>query len=300
MIRIFVTGSTGFIGSNLKFYLSNNQNYQIYLINRKKLLNTKNTKIINFYYDGDINKLINFFKKNKPDLVIHLATNFVSQHDEKQIDSLISSNVLFGTQILEAMSKTNCKYFINFGTYWQNYKTYEYNPVNLYAATKESFEKILVYYNKVHLINYVTLMLSDTFGIRDKRKKLIDTLIHASINNKNINLTDGKQILDITYIDTIISNIQEAINFLINSKRNISSTYFITGYRLSIKKIVKIIEKITNSKINAKFGKYKYRKRTIMKPIKIKKKMHPPWTKKIKQISFEHAIEKILNFNDKK
>ena len=143
-------------------------------------------------------------------------------------------------------------------------------------------------------------MLSDTFGTNDKRKKLIDTLVKSSISGREINLTDGKQILDLIYIDTIIDNIEHAINFLISSKKNISSVYFLTGHRYSIKKIVKKIEILGNKKINANFGMYEYKNRTIMKPIKIKVQMKPPWFKKIKTNNFDTNIKKIISFYEKK
>ena len=84
MKRIFITGSTGFIGNNLLSYLALNKKYKIYLINRSGVTK-KEKNIYYFKYDGKITNLINFFKLKKPDLVIHLATNFISNHKEKQI-----------------------------------------------------------------------------------------------------------------------------------------------------------------------------------------------------------------------
>lgn len=299
MIKIIVTGSTGFIGSNLLDYLSLNKKYKIFLINRKGVTK-KNKNIYYFKYDGKINNLIKFFKKSKPDIVIHLATNFISNHNENQISELISSNILFGNQILEAMSQSNCKNIINFGTYFQKYKTYTYNPVNLYAATKEAFEKILKYYYEIHKISNITLIIFDTYGIKDKRKKLIDTLIVKSLTGKSINLTDGKQILDLTYIDNIILNIEFSLKYLFLSKKNISKNFYITGHRYSIRKIVSLISNVSKKKIKANFGIIKNSNRNLKFPIVVKKNMTPPWDNEIKKISFENNIKKIINFYEQK
>jgi hypothetical protein len=51
------------------------------------------------------------------------------------IIDLIQSNVLFGTQLLEAMGVNNTRNIVNTGTFWQHYNNEDYNPVCLYAAT---------------------------------------------------------------------------------------------------------------------------------------------------------------------
>ncbi len=40
----------------------------------------------------------------------------------EDIEKLILSNVLFGTRLLEASVKSNTQWFINTGTFWQNYQ----------------------------------------------------------------------------------------------------------------------------------------------------------------------------------
>ena len=106
MARILITGSTGFICNNLVIYFLKNPEHKIFLINRDKKITFKNENITNFYYDQKISNLINFFKEVKPDIVIHLATNYIKAHTPKDISSLISSNILFGTEIFSNVSKT--------------------------------------------------------------------------------------------------------------------------------------------------------------------------------------------------
>ncbi|WDC83286.1 NAD(P)-dependent oxidoreductase [Caloramator sp. mosi_1] len=115
--------------------------------------------------------MINYFLKHKFDAIFHLASLFIAEHDSNQIDDLLKSNIIFGTHILEAMKYGNVKNMVNIGTYWQHYKNEEYNPVCLYAASKEAFEKIIEFYIQVENIKVITLKLYDIYGINDKRKK---------------------------------------------------------------------------------------------------------------------------------
>ena len=51
------------------------------------------------------------------------------------------------------------------------------NSSNLYAAYKKSFSIILNFYRKnLRKINFYELMISDTFGKNDYRKKIINML----------------------------------------------------------------------------------------------------------------------------
>jgi CDP-paratose synthetase len=170
-MKILISGSTGFIGKHLvKRLLS--KKYDIYAIVR----NTKDSNLLgkekSFIFSGDTEKLVSFMQKEKFDGVIHLASLFLASHKADDIKDLINSNVFLGTAILEASVKSNVKWFLNTGTFWQHYNNKDYSPVNLYAATKQAFEDIAKYYTETSKINFATIKLSDTFGENDTRPKI--------------------------------------------------------------------------------------------------------------------------------
>jgi nucleoside-diphosphate-sugar epimerase len=89
---------------------------------------------------------INFFNMNNFNGVIHLAALVQSQkHSSQDIDRLLDTNIKFATKVLEISVSANVQWFINTGTFWQNFQNAEYSPVNLYAATKQAFEIIAKY-----------------------------------------------------------------------------------------------------------------------------------------------------------
>ena len=64
------------------------------------------------------------------------------------------------------------KKFINFSTVWENYNGKKDNYFNLYSAYKASFVNIINFYQKkLNKVNFLNLVISDTFGNNDKRKK---------------------------------------------------------------------------------------------------------------------------------
>ena len=173
-MKILVTGANGFIGQNLVKVLLD-KNYEVHCIVRVDS-NTSNISqnITIFKYDQNIGGLIEYFNEQKFDGLIHLASLFLATHTKNDISNLISSNIKFGTELLEACKISDVKWFINTGTFWQNYENEDYNPVNLYASTKEAFKNIAKYYTETSNLIFTTIKLNDTFGANDTRNKVFN------------------------------------------------------------------------------------------------------------------------------
>ena len=80
MYKILLTGSSGFIGSNILSSFS--EKYKFYIVVRKKIpqkkLIKKNIKVIYFKTYESLNLKL---KKIKVDIVIHCATHYVKNHE---------------------------------------------------------------------------------------------------------------------------------------------------------------------------------------------------------------------------
>lgn len=269
MNNIVITGATGFVGSNLAKFLLN-ENLNIYLIVREKsdisnLIDIKN-KVHFFVYNNNIEQLVDFFKKVKPKVVFHLASNFIAEHSSNQIDSLIDSNISFGLHILEAMKVAEIKNLINTGTSWQHYNNEEYNPVCLYAATKQAFEMLIEYYVKAECFNVITLKLFDTYGENDKRPKLINLLHRFADEKTELKMSPGEQILNLTHILDVCKAYLVAMKMLTNdSIINEHKKYVVnSNENYKLKEVISLFENITNKRINIIWGGKQYRKREVM------------------------------------
>ena len=160
---------------------------------------------------------------------------------------MIQSNILFGTQLIEAMTVNGVYSLINTGTSWQHFQNQPYNPVCLYAATKQAYETILAYYMEVSPLKVVTLKLFDTYGPNDPRRKLIPLLHEAAEKQHTLAMSPGEQLIDIVHIDDICNAFVVAADRIINNvifsqweEYAVSS-----GKPLLLKDIVKTYEAVT-------------------------------------------------------
>lgn len=266
--KIVITGVTGFVGSNLATYFLQKE-FEVWAIVRESST-TKNIEVDNnpinyFAYDNDINKLIGFFKEIQPSCVFHLASNFIAEHTSNQIDSLISSNITFGLHILEAMKEAGVQRLINTGTSWQHFNNEDYNPVCLYAATKQAFESLIEYYVKAENFKVITLKLFDTYGETDTRPKLINLLNKFADEQTELNMSPGEQMLNLVHISDVCEAFGVAYNQVTNQKVAIHQNYTIANSKShQLKEVIAIFEKVTNKKIKVVWGGKPYRKREVM------------------------------------
>ena len=260
MKNILLTGSTGFIGSELLKYLSSYN--KVYITVRKKFkINSNNKNIIKIYFNSHKN-LDYKIKKLKIDTVVHCATHYVKNHNFEDIKELSESNILFGNIILENLKIMRVKKFVNFSTVWENYDGKKDNCYNLYSAYKAGFGKIISFYKKENKnIKFLNLVISDTFGLRDKRKKLVNLL---KINYKKNLVT--KVISKNLYINLLnVKDIVSAIKLIL--KKNYKSDTYILKNKNNFKiyDIIKKIEKYSQKKIKVKWLSNKIIKEKIYK-----------------------------------
>ena len=214
MYKILLTGSSGFIGSNILNSFS--EKYKIFLVVRKKYQNkvfkNKNIKLIKYNSYESLNYKL---KQIKVDAVIHCATHYVKNHEFSDLKKFCNSNILLGNIILENLNIMGVKKFINFSTVWEDGNGKANNSINLYAAYKKSFSIILNFYKKnFKKINFYELMISDTFGKNDHRKKIIN-ILKMNYRKKKITQVVSKNL----YINLLnVSDIIDAVIIILNKK----------------------------------------------------------------------------------
>jgi nucleoside-diphosphate-sugar epimerase len=267
--RAIVTGASGFIGSHLLGRLSR-EGWQIAVIARTASAsdlasNPAGPKV--YTYTGQTSEVVEAVAEFRPQVVFHLGSLFLAQHDAAQIEPLISSNILFGTQLLEAMRLAKTTALVNTGTAWQNFSGAVYNPVNLYAATKQAFEDILIYYVQTAGIKVITLRLFDTYGPADTRRKLLALLIDSLKSGEPMGMSLGDQVLDLTHVDDVCTAFLSAANLLLNHEEPRHEVYAVSSEeRHTLRELVAIFEEIAGKRLQITFGARPYRDREVMEP----------------------------------
>ena len=282
--KCIITGATGYIGSHvLKYLLS--KGWDIYVVADPKFgfaaIEDVCPKINILEYDGNINSLIQYFQTINADVVFHLAAAVITNYKPEQVPLLIQSNVQFGTEVLEAMKASSTRMIVSTGSYWQNYNSDNYNPVDLYAATKEAFEKIVQLYVDAFNFRHVNLRLFDVYGEDDKRPKLWNILRKIAGTDEVLDVSPGEQMLDMVHISDVCTAYEATYQHMSEYVEIKNETYGVmTGNQLPLKSIIALFEQKMGKKINVHFGGRAYKEREVMVPCKHYNVL-PNWNPKI-------------------
>lgn len=265
-MTLLLTGSTGFIGYHLRKRLS--KKFRLIALVRPSSLTGDLTSdgIQQIIFDGDVRELTKKMERYSVSGVVHLASHYLKDHGPYDINTLVDSNILFSTQVLEAVA-SKAKWFLNTGSFFQHYQDSHYSPVNLYAATKQAFQDIAKYYQGIYELQFVTLTLSDTFGPHDTRPKILNLWQHHARSGQQLKMSGGEQLLDINYIDNVIDAFDVLIEQLVSENNNLESEYAVRAKTIySLKELASIFEKVTGNTVPIQWGVVPYKQREVMKP----------------------------------
>ena len=228
---VFITGASGFIGSNLA----------------KRILTTEpDTKVIgldnmNDYYDvrikearlAELQKFENYtfikgnladkalinsiFEQYHPDIVVNLGAQAGVRYSITNPDAYIESNMIGFYNILEA-----CRYYpvehlvyaSSSSVYGSNkkvpYSTDDKvdNPVSLYAATKKSNELMAHAYSKLYNIPSTGLRFFTVYGPAGRPDMAYFGFTNKLVNGETIKIFNyGNCKRDFTYVDDIVEGV---------------------------------------------------------------------------------------------
>ncbi|WP_069133162.1 NAD-dependent epimerase/dehydratase family protein [Rhodohalobacter halophilus] len=281
-MKILLTGATGFIGRHL-FKALKDENHEVVILARSSSETSFTSEDKILISDQDFETLRVEFSSIGFDGVIHLASLYVNQHKPDDIKDLIQSNIFLGTQILEMAKENNVSWFVNTGTLFQHFNNEKYNPVNLYAATKQAFEDVAKYYYETSGLNFVTLKLNDTYGPADTRKKIFNLWMECANSGRELHMSPGEQKMELIYIDDVVNGYMTLVKLLENdTNRSYCGKSFSlpSKERMSLKKLAFIFEEVTGKSLDIKWGKLNYRPREVMEPANIIEAL-PGWKQKV-------------------
>ena len=244
--NIIVTGSRGFIGSNLVNSLK--EEYSI-----KKLSFEKFSKI------KDINKkkyLDSFIKKNKPFAVIHLATYFSKKNNRATLLKCMKVNYFFSKILYQSVVKNSVNKFIYTGSNYENIKNKK--KIYPYLLSKKKYSSFLKK-SSSKKTNLICIYLSNIYGDNDKRKKILNYLFRI----KNTKIKINFKIFKYSKVNFMnIKDLIEIIKLCILKKQSRKKLF----YNLRFKKNFSLSKIIWNfSKIN-KYITYEVLKNSIKNP----------------------------------
>lgn len=265
--RALVTGASGFVGSHLARRLVE-EGWEVHVLLRAGSSLAPLAPILDrltlHRSSGATAELTEIVRAAAPDAVFHLAAVFLAQHKPEEIENLIEANILFPTRLLEAMAANGVRLLVNTGTAWQHFENRAYDPVNLYAATKQAFETLLAYYVNALGFSVATLALFDTYGPDDPRPKLMSALWKAAASGQALSMSGGEQLLDMVYIDDVVAAYL-ATERALRDAGPVQLHYGVSsGAPLRLKDLVATFEAALGARVNVGWGERPYRPRETM------------------------------------
>lgn len=265
-----VTGATGFLGEHLVRGLVVG-GWETHAIVRPSSNATTLRDVLGsgnvHEHDGSTSGLINIVGSLHPLAVFHLASAVITDYVTADVEPLIRSNILFGTQLLEAMAVAGVSVIVNTGTISQHYEGRSYSPVYLYSATKQAFQDVLQFYCEARGLHAVTLELPDTYGPGDRRLKLLSLLARAARTGETLALTPGEQFLDLLHVDDVVHGYEVAADGLLTGHLPSPSQYRLSsGSLVRLKDVVELYRQATGDTVSVVWGGRAYRVREVMEP----------------------------------
>jgi nucleoside-diphosphate-sugar epimerase len=267
---VLVTGATGFVGGHLVRALLE-EGRTVHAVLRPssdpEALRDLPRGVIGHTHDGSTAGLVSIVRAAHPGIVFHLASRFVAEHQSEDVEPLVRGNLLFGSQLLEAMTACNVRALVNTGTSWQHYGGGSYSPVCLYAATKQAYEAILQFYVEARHLRVITLKLFETYGPRDRRPKLLGLLRKALISGEPLAMSGGEQLLDLVHVDDVVAAYLVAarrVRSFTEGRHEIYSVH--SGEPIRLKDLVELYFKLGDRSLDVSWGSRPYREREVMTP----------------------------------
>lgn len=217
MSKYLITGGAGFIGSHLSRALLKLNNKVIVIDNYStNAVKKVDNKIKNYKTNiGDISEIRKIFKKEKPDIVYHLAG--VINLRRKITDPLFIESLDFLDKtkaILDVCRENNVKKIVfisSGGAIYENAtiiptpQDYSAHPTSLYGLANLMIEKYIQSYCEEYKMNFIILRLSNVYGPRQWASGVIPSLIIKLLKKERpIIYSDGTQTRDFIYIDDAI------------------------------------------------------------------------------------------------
>ncbi len=238
MIKIIITGCSGFLGSNILNFLSYRNKYLIYEFNHKTLDLT------------DLQKLKYIFNYIKPDYIINCSykggrrfnNDSIKDFDDncKMIENLIKCKQYYNKLFLFSSGAVFDRRFSINNKIELNRLDKSYIPIDFYGRAKFFNDLEAVKHNKI-----INLRLFNCFSNKFKlNNSFIPICINKILNNEDIVIWKDHK-FDTFYIQDLIKVIE---HFIQNSPEYYTELNCVYKKKFYLSQLATKIKKLTNSK----------------------------------------------------
>ncbi len=259
--KVFITGATGFVGSNLaRRYLGHGA--EVYI----NVRDTSDTWRIDDILPEvnivpvditDYEKLTSTLKKIRPNFILHTAT-YGGSADQKISEKIIATNITGTLNVLRCCRDINVDLVVNTGSSSEygikNLPMKESDllePLNEYGVSKAAATLYCQEYAVSEKIPVITLRLFSPFGPYEQKSRLIPSVILAALQKINPRISSRRFVRDFIFMDDVLDAYDTALNLKNPSGKifNIGS-----GTQYSIGEVVDMIIRLLGNEVSYDVG----------------------------------------------
>jgi len=238
-VRILITGSTGFIGSYLSYYL-HKKGYEVYGLGRsdRKLYHYRDV-IVKEYLDvnGEYNRILCnildypeltvVFDEVKPDIVIHLAAQADVMKSYHYPEYTFEVNFKGTRNVLEASIKSKVKYLIYqstdkvYGSTEDAREDSPYKPVDFYSISKVAADRLAQTY--MDKLDICILRPCNIYGLDLNFNRLIPYCILECQDGRKPKIRNPHAVRQFLYIMDYLHAVELCIDKRLTGIYNIGS-----------------------------------------------------------------------------
>ena len=271
-MRIFITGTTGFLGQQLSKSLLKNghkigtlarnvaKSDRAIASNTESMIHGEKNKGISYYF-GDLTDYLNIqdvLTDFKPDVIIHLAAQTSVAYSFTHTTEVFNVNFLGVVNMAEAARRVlpKLKRFIFSGsveaygiqTKFPTREDVELRAASPYGVAKIASEKFLKYLNQAYGFPAIIFRNANSYGRQHNHQFVIESMIYQMYNGKSpIKLGDPTPVRDFIFEPDLLAAYKIAA--LSNNKKIIGESINVgTGKSISIRQLAEKIRKITGYK----------------------------------------------------
>jgi dTDP-4-dehydrorhamnose reductase len=230
-MKVLISGASGFLGQALGQFLFNNS-HEIYPVYYENKIDQPNATLCNFQDYYSTKKLID---RISPEIFIHCAALTNVDLCQREKLKCWSTNVEATMNICKSINPNI--HFIHISTSQVfdgkigNYDEKEVkNPINWYGTTKSISEEVVMSLAS----RWTIIRLSNLYGFDVKGKNFFHFAVTKLLENEKISAA-GDTIISPTYIDTVVSAVNEIILEHIHGIYNIADLETSTKYEILLR-----------------------------------------------------------------
>jgi nucleoside-diphosphate-sugar epimerase len=217
--KIWISGSRGFLGKNLKDFLLQDKNYEIKCLSNNKEKNISKTEknffYLNFENKEDIQRILD--ENQIPDIFIHLGWG---EMENPHSNEHMKSNITSSKNLIEVLFKAGLKKFIFLGSMTEygnrSGSLLEEMPSQGTSANYARGKKKVAIFGfenaKITKNYFIHIRLSYVYGPITRKDSLIQTLFEGHQRKSDVFVGSCQQFRDYIHVSEAVEGIKRICN----------------------------------------------------------------------------------------